>query len=141
MRIHLPDGAYIAPSTARLPGEDWETFVARDWKHKAAAEGHTGRHPTAKIASNIEAQDRLAEIMNQIVRLMRDGEERGIVQIRAFCGATDHETRAAIIALKNCGTIVASSGNRIGAHTRYAHAHYRQIRAGKGRFYDDGGKR
>lgn len=124
--MNLIDGfEYYAKVSA---GDTFEQFVAQDWVLRARAEGHMQRFPQAMNKQNSLSQEKLGDMGNRIVQLLRDGEARSVAQLRVFLAVRDHDVRMCLNYLIEYGVVTSRVENRVKV---YEHASAARIKAGK----------
>ena len=76
MTHHTPNNGYFTPITSRLPGEDFEAFVARDWKARVVHERGLAEHVTPEHRADRYQKviDRANERRRNMLEIIGDGE-------------------------------------------------------------------
>ena len=103
MNAHTPNNGYFAPITSRLPGEDFEAFVARDWKARVVHErGETAPKPKTQRDENRNANRNASAAANakarreNIISIIGAGEMDGRVIHRILCEQGPERNHASV---------------------------------------------
>lgn len=108
-----------------------EIIIGQDMAKRAREEGHMQRLPQAMNRQNAISQDKLGDMGNRIVQLLRDGQARSVAQLRVFVAARDHDVRMCLNYLIEYGVVKSRVENRVKV---YEHASAARIKAGKGAY-------
>jgi hypothetical protein len=105
-----------------------EVIIGQDMAKRAREEGHMQRLPQGINKQNASSQEKLGDMGNKIVQLLRDGEARSVSQLKVFLAARDHDVRMCLNYLLEAGVVKSRVEKRV---TLYEHARKARIMAGK----------